>query len=140
MQSIVERCAHQQDQEAEHLQAVKLLPTQRHAHNPDDQRTQAVQHHAGGRADLFSDTDPGEVEEGNADRVAQQGQDDERLVPDLTEGVQRVLKDMARIVAEVAHVDEIHGDEQQWENDETKETWNQKTERNVNRNNTHCYF
>lgn len=113
MQSVVERRAHQQDQEAQHLQAVKLLPTQRQAHHPDDQRTQAVQHHAGGGADLFGDADAGEVEEGDADGVAQQSQQDEGLVADLTEGVQRVLQDVARVVAEVAHVDEVHGDEEE---------------------------
>ncbi len=123
MQSIVERRAHQQDQEAQHLQPVKLLPPQRQAHHPDDQRAQAVQHHAGGGADLFSDADAGEVEEGDADRVAQQSQQDERLVADLTEGVQRILQHMPRVVAEVADGDEIHRDEKQRQHDEPKETW-----------------
>lgn len=130
MQSIVERRAHQQDQEAEHLQAVKLLPTQPQAHHPDDQCAQAVQHHAGGGADLFCDADPGEVEEGDADGVAQQSQQDERLVANLTEGVQRVLEDVARVVAERANTDEIHWDEKQREDEEPKETWKQGTELN----------
>lgn len=130
MQAIVERCSHQQDQEAQHLQAVKLLPTQRQADHPDDQRTQAVQHHAGGGADLFGDADPGKVEEGDADCVAQQSQQDERLVADLTEGVQRILQDMPRVVAEVADMDEIHRDEQQRQDEEPKETWKQRTELN----------
>lgn len=123
VQSIVERRAHQQDQEAQHLQPVKPLPAQRQAHHPDDQRAQAVQHHAGGGADLFGDADAGEVEEGDADRVAQQSQQDERLVADLTEGVQRILQDLPRVVAEVAHVDEIHRNEEQRQDEEPKETW-----------------
>lgn len=123
MQSVVERRAHQQHQEAQHLQAVELLPTQRQAHRPDDQRAQAVQHHAGGGADLLGDADPGEVEEGDADRVAQQSQQDERLVADLTEGVQRVLQDLPRVSAEVADVDEIHRDEKQRQDEEPKEAW-----------------
>lgn len=123
MQAIVERRTQQQDQEAQHLQAMKLLPTQRQAHHPDDQRAQAVQHHAGGGADLFSDTDAGKVEESNADCVAQQSQNDERLVPDLTEGIQRILQNVPRVVAEVANVDEIHRDEKQRQHDESKQTW-----------------
>lgn len=87
MQSIVERRADQQDDEAEHLQAVELLPAQCQAGGPDDQRAQAVQHHAGGGADLLGDADAGKVEEGDADGVAQQGQQDEWLVADLAEGV-----------------------------------------------------
>ena len=113
MQSVVEPSAQQQDQEAENLQAMKLFPTQCQAHHPDDQRSQAVQHHAGGGADLFSDADASEVEEGDADRVAQQSQHDERLVTDLTEGVQGVLQDLSRVVAEVSNMDEVHRDEQQ---------------------------
>lgn len=38
VESIVKRRARQQDQETQHLQAVKLLPPQRQAHHPDDQR------------------------------------------------------------------------------------------------------
>lgn len=126
VQSVVERRANQQDQEAQDLQAMKLLPAECQAHHPDDQCAQAVQHHAGGGADLFGDADPGEVEEGDADRVAQQGQQDEGLVSDLTEGVQRVLQHVSRVVAEVTHVNEIHGDEQQRQDEETKETWEQR--------------
>lgn len=113
VQAVVERRAQQQDYEAQHLQAVEQLPAQRQAHHPDDQRAQAVQHHAGGGADLLGDADAGEVEEGDADGVPQQSQEDEGPVADLTEGVQRVLQRVSRVVAEVPHVDEIHGDEQQ---------------------------
>lgn len=123
VQPVVERRAHQQHQEAHHLQAVELLPAQRQAHHPDDQRAQAVQHHARGGADLLGDADAGEVEEGDADGVAQQSQQDERLVADLTEGVQHVLQDVPRVVAEVSHVDEIHRDEKQRQDDEPEETW-----------------
>lgn len=122
MQSVVERGACQQDQKSQNLQALKLLPAQRQAHHPDDQRTQAVQHHPGGGADLLGDADPGEVEEGDADRVAQESQKDEGLVSNLTEGVQRVLQDLPRIVAEVPDVDEVHGDEQQGKDDKPKQT------------------
>lgn len=107
---------------------MKLLPTQCQAHHPDDQRTQAVQHHAGGGADLLGDADPGEVEEGDADGVAQQSQQDERLVADLAEGVQRILQDLARVVAEVANMDEIHRDEEQREDDKPEETWGRRAE------------
>ena len=127
VQSVVEPRAHQQDQEAQDLEALEVLPAQRQAHHPDDQRAQAVQHHAGGGADLFGDADAGEVEEGDADRVAQQSQYDEGLVSDLAEGVDGVLQHLPRVVAEVAHRDEIHGDEQQRQDDETKETWKHKT-------------
>lgn len=109
---------------------MKLLPAQRQAHHPDDQGAQAVQHHTGGGADLLSDADAGEVEERDADGVSQQSQQDERPVPDLTEGVQSVLQDVPRVVAEVAHIDEIHGDEQQRQDAETEQTWRQKTEFN----------
>lgn len=134
MQSIVERRTHQQDQEAQHLQALKLLPTQCQAHHPDDQRTQAVQHHAGGGADLLRDADPSKVEEGDADGVAQQSQQDERLMADLAEGVQRVLQDLARVVAEVADMNEIHWDEEQRQDDKPKETWKWRTEFNMTDN------
>lgn len=87
VEAIVERRPQQQNQEAQNLQAVELLPAQRQAHHPDDQRAQAVQHHAGGGADLLSNTDSGEVKEGDADRVPQQSQQDQRFVSDLAEGV-----------------------------------------------------
>ena len=127
VQSVVEPRAQQQDQEAQDLEALEVLPAQRQAHHPDDQGAQAVQHHAGGGADLLGDADAGEVEEGDADRVAEQSQDDEGLVSDLAEGVQRVLQHPPGVVAEAAHVDEVHGDEQQRQDEETKETWKQKT-------------
>lgn len=113
---------------------MKLLPIQRQAHHPDDQRTQAVQHHAGGSADLLRDADPSKVEEGDADGVAQQSQQDERLVADLAEGVQRVLQDLARVVAEVANMNEIHRDEEQRQDDKPKETWKWRTEFNMTDN------
>lgn len=128
MQSIVECSTQQQDQEAQHLQAMKLLPFECQAHHPDDQRTQTVQHHASGRADLFSDADPSKVEEGDTDSVAQQSQHDERLVADLTECVQGILQDVARVVAEVANMNEIHRDEEQRQDDKPKETWKWRTE------------
>lgn len=112
VQSVVERRARQQHQESEHLQAVKVLPPQRQAHHPDDQCAQAVQHHAGGGADLLSDTDPSKVEKGDADGVAQQSQQDEGLVADLTEGIDCVLQDLARVVTEVPDRNKIHGDEE----------------------------
>ncbi|TNN76124.1 hypothetical protein EYF80_013655 [Liparis tanakae] len=138
VQSIVERCTHQQHHEAQHLQALKLLPAQRQAHRPDDQRAQAVQHHAGGGADLFSDADPGEVKEGDADCVSQQSQQDERVVPDLTEGVQRVLQDLPRVAAEFPNMDEIHRDEKQRQDEEPKETWKWRTELNMTYNRKVC--
>lgn len=122
VQSVVERGTHQQHQEAQNLQSVKVLPAQCQAHHPDDQRTQAVQHHTGGGADLFSYADPRKVEKGDADRVAEQSQQDERLVADLTEGIQRVLQDVPRVVGEVSNRDEVHGDEQQRQDKEAKET------------------
>lgn len=125
VQSVVERGTHQQHQEAQNLQSVKVLPAQCQAHHPDDQRTQAVQHHTGGGADLFSYADPRKVEKGDADRVAEQSQQDERLVADLTEGIQRVLQDVPRVVGEVSNRDEVHGDEQQRQDKEAKETWKQ---------------
>lgn len=112
VQSIVQCRARQQHQETEHLQAVKLLPPQRQAHHPDDQCAQAVQHHAGGGADLLSDTDPSKVEEGDADDVAQQSQQDEGLVANLTEGIDCILQDLARVVTEAPDRNKIHGDEQ----------------------------
>lgn len=123
MQSVVERRARQQNHEPEHLQAVKVLPAQRQAHHPDDQRTQAVQHHAGGGADLFGDADPGEVEEGDADGVAQQSQQDEGLVADLTEGIDGVLQDLPGVVAEAPDRNKIHGDEEQRQDDKPEKTW-----------------
>lgn len=120
MQSVVDRRAQKKNYEAQNLQALERLPTQRQAHHPDDKCPQAVQHHAGGGADLFRDADPGEVEERDADRVAQQSQKDEGLVPDLTEGIYRVLQDLTRVVAEAADVDEVHGDEQQRQDNKTK--------------------
>lgn len=123
VQSIVKSRAGQQHQEAEHLQAVKLLPPQRQAHRPDDQCAQAVQHHAGGGADLLSDADPSEVEEGDADDVAQQCQQDEGLVADLTEGIDCILQDLARVVTEVPDRNKIHGDEEQRQDDKPKKTW-----------------
>ena len=128
MQSVVERRPHQQDQEAQHLQAVKLLPSQAQAHCPDDQCAQAVQNHASGSADLFGDADPGKVEEGNADRVTQQSQQDEWLVADLTEGVQCILQDLAWVITEVSDVNEIHGEEEQRQDDKPKETWGWRRE------------
>lgn len=136
MQSIVKPRAHQQHKEAQHLQAMKLLPAQRQAHHPDDQRAQAVQHHASGGADLLGDADASEVEEGDADGVAQQSQQDEGLVADLTEGIQGVLQDLARVVAELADVDEIHGDEQQRQDDEPKEACTWRTDLNMTENKT----
>lgn len=136
MQSIVKPRAHQQHKEAQHLQAMKLLPTQRQAHHPDDQRAQAVQHHAGGGADLLGDADPGKVEEGDADGVAQQSQQDEGLVADLAEGIQGVLQDLAWVVAELANMDEIHGDEQQRQDNKPKETCTWRTDLNMTENRT----
>lgn len=112
VQSIVECRACQQHQETKHLQPVKLLPPQRQAHHPDDQCAQAVQHHAGGGADLLSDTDPSKVEESDADGVAQQSQQDEGLVADLTEGIDCILQDLARVVTEAPNRNKIHGDEE----------------------------
>lgn len=112
VQSIVEARACEQHQETKHLQAVKLLPPQRQAHHPDDQCAQAVQHHAGGGADLLGDTDPSKVEEGDADGVAQQSQQDEGLVADLTEGIDCVLQDLARVAPEAPDRNKIHGDEE----------------------------
>ena len=120
MQPVVECRARQQHQETEHLQPVKLLPAQRQAHHPDDQRAQAVQHHAGGGADLLGDADPRKVEEGDADDVAQQGQQDEGLVADLTEGIDRILQDLARVVTEAPDRNEIHWDEEQRQDDKPK--------------------
>lgn len=123
MESVVKRRARQQDQETQHLQAVEALPAQRQAHHPDDQRAQAVQHHARGGADLLSDADPGEVEEGDADGVAQQSQQDEGLVADLAEGVDGVLQDLTRVVSEAPDGNEIHGDEEQRQDHKAKKTW-----------------
>lgn len=101
---------------------MKVLPPQRQAHHPDDQRAQAVQHHAGGGTDLFSDTDPSKVEEGDADGVAQQSQQDEGLVADLTEGIDGILQDLAGIVPEAPDRNKIHGDEEQGQDDKPKKT------------------
>lgn len=105
---------------------MELLPAQRQADGPDDQRAQAVQHHAGGGADFLGDADAGEVEEGDADCVAQQCQQDEWLMVDLAEGVQGVLQHLAGVVTELAHVDEVHGDEQQRQDNEAKQAWTQR--------------
>lgn len=127
VQSIVKRRARQQDQETQHLQAVKVLPPQRQAHHPDDQRAQAVQHHAGGGTDLFGDTDPSEVEEGDADGVAQQSQQDEGLVADLTEGIDCILQDLTRVVTEAPGGNKIHGDEEQRQDNKPEKTWEDTT-------------
>lgn len=126
VQSIIEPCAQQQDQEAEHLEAVEHLPAQGQADHPDDQRTQAVQHHACGGADLLGDADPGEVEEGDADRVAQQSKQDKGLVANLTEGVQRVLQHLTRVVTKLTNGNEVHGDEEQRQDEEAKKTWRRR--------------
>lgn len=120
VESVVERRAQQQDEEAEDLQAVERLPAQRQTHHPDDQRTQAVQHHTRGGADLFGHADAGEVEERDAHRVAHQGQYDERLVADLAESVQRVLQDLPRVAAEAPSRDVEHRDEEDGQDHETK--------------------
>ena len=100
---------------------MEALPAQHQAGRPDHHGAQAVQHHPGGGAYLLGDTDACKVEKGDADGVAQQRQDDEGLVADLTERVQSVLQNVTRVVAEAAHGDEKHRDEKQREDDEPKE-------------------
>lgn len=128
VQSIVECRAHQQDQETKHLQALKMLPSQCEAHSPDDQSAQTVKYHPCGGTDLFSDTDPSKVEEGYADGIAQQGQQDEGFVADLTESIQRILQDLTRVVGEVAHRNEVHRDEEKRQYDKPKKALKWKTE------------
>lgn len=126
VESVVERRAQQQDEEAEDLQAVELLPAQRQTHHPDDQRAQAVQDHARGGADLFGHADPGEVEEGDAHRVAQQRQYDQRLVAHLAESIQSVLQNLPRVGAEVPSRDVEHRDEEDGQDDETKKSYDKE--------------
>lgn len=126
MESVVERRAQQEDEEAEDLQAVERFPAERQAHHPDDQCAQAVQHHARGGADLFGHADAGEVKEGDAHSVAQQCQHDKRLVADLAESVQRVLQNLPRVVAEASSRDVEHRDEQDGQDDETKKAWDRE--------------
>lgn len=123
MEAVVEPGAQQQDEEPEDLQAVERLPAQRQTHHPDDQRAQAVQHHPRGGADLFGHADAGEVKERDAHRVAQQRQDDQRLVADLAESVQRVLQNLPRVAAEAPGRDVEHRDEEDGQDDETKKAW-----------------
>lgn len=120
MESVVEPCAQQQDEEAEDLQAVERLPAQRQAHHPDDQRAQAVQHHPRRGTDLFGYTDAGEVKERDAHSVAHQRQHDEWLVADLAESVQHIFQNMPRVVAEIPGRDVEHRDEEDGQDDETK--------------------
>lgn len=120
VKSVVESRAHQQDEEAKDLQAVERLPAQRQAHHPDDQRAQAVQHHACGGADLFRNADAGKVKEGDAHSVAQQRHYDERLVPDLAESVQCVLQNLPRVASEAPSRDVEHWNEEDGQDEETK--------------------
>lgn len=120
MESVVERRAQQQDEEAEDLQAVERLPAQRQTHHPDDQRAQAVQHHACGSADLFGYADASEVEERDAHRVTQQRQYDKWLVADLAESVQRVLQNLPWVAAEAPSWDVEHRNEQDGQDEESK--------------------
>lgn len=121
VQPIVEGSACQEDEEAEDLQRVESLPAQRQAQRPDDNGAQAVQHHTGGGTQLLGDTDAREVEEGDAADVAQQRQRDEWLSAHLAEGIQRVLQGTARVSAEGAGGDVVHGYQQQGEDHEAKE-------------------
>lgn len=100
---------------------MELLPAQSQTDHPDDHSAQAVQHHARGGTDLLGDRDAGKVEEGDGHCITEQRQDDHGVVADLAEGIQRVLKDMAGVVAEAAHRDVEKGDEEQREDEEAKE-------------------
>lgn len=121
VQPIVEGGACQQDEEAQDLQRVEGLPAQRQAQRPNDNGTQAVQHHAGRGAQFLGDADAREVEEGDAADVAQQRQGDERLSAHLAEGVQRVLQRPSGASTEGAGRDIVHGHQQQGEDHEAKE-------------------
>lgn len=121
VQPIVERGAHQEDEEAQDLQGVEGLPAQRQTQGPDDNGAQTVQHHAGSGAQLLGDTDTREVEEGDAADVAQQRQGDERLSTHLAEGVRHVLQRPAGVSAEGAGRDVVHGHQQQGQDHEAEE-------------------
>lgn len=120
VEPVVERRAQEQDEEAEDLQAVERLPAQRQTHHPDDQRAQAVQHHACGGADLLGHADAGEVKEGDAHRVSQQRQYDQWLVADLAESVQRVLQNLPRVTAEAPDRDVEHRNEEDGQDEKTE--------------------
>ena len=128
MEAVVEWGPQQQHQEAQDLQGVERLPAQRQAHHPDHHRPQAVQHHARGGADLLGDAHAGEVEKGDAERVAKERHQDERLPADLAEGVQRVLQHVPGVRAEAARGDEVHGDEQEGKDEEAKQACQRKGE------------
>uniref|UniRef100_A0A8C3PL16 Clusterin N-terminal domain-containing protein n=1 Tax=Calidris pygmaea TaxID=425635 RepID=A0A8C3PL16_9CHAR len=123
VKAVVKSSARQEHPKAQDLQPVEGLPAQGQADGPDDHGAEAVQDHAGGGTDLLGDADAGEVEEGDAADVPQQGQGDEGPVADLAEGVQGVFQRPPRVPAEAASRDVVHGHQQQGQDDEAKKTW-----------------
>lgn len=126
MESVIKRSAYEQDDEAQNLQAMELLPAQSQTHHPDDQRTQAVQHHSRRGADLLGDADASKIKERNAYCVAQQCQQNARLMANLAESVQRVFQNVPRVAAKAAHRDVEHRDEEEGQNYKPKKTWEKK--------------
>lgn len=91
---------------------MELLPPHCEADHPDDHGPQAVQHHTSSGTDFFRDTDSSKVEEGDAADVAQQSQNDQRLIPHLAKSIQGIFQDATVAAAELAGWDVVKGDQQ----------------------------
>lgn len=135
----------QQHDEADQLQVLELLVENEQREYPDDQRSHAVEHHAGRRGYLLRDADPGEVEERDGENgtcaggerlkkiiwfifprngLTEKREDQQRVVAHLGEAVGDVFEDAAGVERERrADVDVVERDLQQAEHDETEDAW-----------------
>ncbi|XP_059620574.1 uncharacterized protein LOC132264394 [Phlebotomus argentipes] len=109
---VVQAHAEQQPAKAQDLQRVELLPAHSQRHKPNYQRAHGVQHHPGGSGDLLCHADAGEVEEGDGDHGAGDGEHELPIVANLDQCVNEVLECAACIVVEWrTHVDVVEGDQ-----------------------------
>jgi len=123
-QVVVDAGADDEQDEAEGLQILEIFPPDGQGVDPNDEGADAVDDHSCRGAHFFRHTDPGEIEESNADNVSDQSNGDDVIVLNLSESIESIFESASGESTQGApNRDVIEWNQQDREGDETKQSF-----------------
>ena len=111
----------EKDNKPNGLQVLERLPANSKREDPDEESADAVQDHARDGTDHLRHRDTGKVEEGNANDIHQDTSQDQVVISNLLESVNRILK-ASRLERRYREPDEVEWNQEGGENAEAKDT------------------